>query len=307
LAPSRRLVVTGAAGFLGRRVLASAREAGHDVVGLRRACEPDPLVAGSRVVVVDWEAERALPDALTAAAPDALVHCAGHSGRFAGAPDPIALQEANVGLTAQVLTAVRDVCPSAHVVLLSSAAVYGPDAPVPTGENAPLKPQGEYGVSKLTAERLGWCFVAEGLQVVVARPFNIVGPGEPAGSVVGTLAAQVLPVPEGWTAPVVLREAASVRDFIDADDVADALVLLASRGLTGAAYNVCSGHGVSVAELVARAAEVWGRRIELRVEDPHGVGTVSIGASSRLAALGWRPRRTLDDSLAAIASSWPGP
>ena len=141
---------------------------------------------------------------------------------------------------------------------------------------------------------------------VVARPFNIVGAGEPPGSVIAALATQVLGVPRGAQAHVRLRETASVRDFLDVEDCARALVTLSVAGVSGRAYNVCSGRGVSIREVVASAARVWGRRIELELDEPDAQGTVSIGDPAALTALGWRVERSLDESLAAIAARSPG-
>jgi len=305
MASPSRLFVSGAAGFLGRRVLRAALSAGYRVTAVIRACERQSAqeLVDVQIVELDWDDEAALADLLRIASPAAIVHCAGHSGRFAGEPDVSELRYANVGLSSRLLKAVRRGCPEARVVLLSSAAVYGVSPPIPTHEDAPLLPANEYGTSKLLTERVGWAYAARGVRTIIARPFNVIGPGEPPGSVVARLAAQALAAPQGGTARVVLREAASVRDFVDVDDVARALVVLSARGATRTAYNVCSGQGVSIGELVDRASRVWQRRIELSVEDPGAVATVSIGDPSALAALGWRPQRALEESLGAIAAA----
>jgi GDP-4-dehydro-6-deoxy-D-mannose reductase len=298
------LLVSGAAGFLGRRVLRAALGAGCRVTAVIRACERESVreLVDTPLVELDWDDEDALAELLRGATPTAIVHCAGHSGRFAGEPDASELRHANVDLSSRLLEAVSRECSEARVVLLSSAAVYGVRPPIPTREDAPLLPANEYGASKLLTERVGWAYAARGVRTIVARPFNVIGPGEPPGSIVARLADQALAAPRGGTAHVVLREAASVRDFVDVDDVARALVVLSALGVAGTAYNVCSGQGVSIAELVDRASRVWQRRVDLSLEDPDAVATVSIGDPSALAALGWRPQRALEESLDAIAT-----
>jgi GDP-4-dehydro-6-deoxy-D-mannose reductase len=298
------LLVSGAAGFLGRRVRRAALDAGYQVTAVIRACEREFAreLADGPVVELDWNDDAALAELLRTVSPRTIVHCAGHSGRFAGAPDVPELRDANVGLSSRLLEGVSRACPEARVVLLSSAAVYGVNPPIPTREDAPLLPVSDYGASKLLTESVAGAYAAQGVCTIIARPFNVIGPGEPPGSVVSRLAAQALAVSPGDTARVSLREAASVRDFVDVDDVAQALVVLSSRGAAGAAYNVCSGRGVSIGELVDRASRVWQRRIELGVEDAAAVATVSVGDPSALAALGWRPQRSLEESLAAIAA-----
>ena len=298
------LLVTGAGGFLGSRVLGAGLAAGADVVGLVRACEPRPAVAGARIDEADWASAATLAAALAGARPDAIVHCAGHNGRFAGAPDLETLYDANVGAVWRVLQAARLVAPAARVVLVSSAAVYDRAATPPLGEDAPLAPGSHYGVSKLAAEQIALGFAAGGGPAVcVARTFNVVGPGEPPGSVTYELARQALAVPLRTRVRVRLLETASVRDFVDVDDVATALVALAGTGALGAVYNVCRGEGVAIAALVEHAARVWDRPIDLELATPQATGTVSIGDPGRLRALGWRPAFDLDAILARTAGA----
>jgi nucleoside-diphosphate-sugar epimerase len=299
------ILVTGAAGFLGRRVLREAARAGCDVVGLVRGCEVADAPEGTRVIVHEWRSESQLAELLERTKVSAVVHCAGHSGRFVGPVDPEILHDANVLLTGRLLAAVCRASLPVRVILVSSAAVYGPNAPLPTPEDAPLDPTTEYGASKVAAERLGAAYRAEGIDVRIARPFNVIGAGESLGSIVGTLASQVLAVPAGQTARVRLRETSSARDFVDADDTARALLLLATTTSQVGTYNVCTGTAVSVNDLVARAALVWGRRIHVEVTDPEARGTVSFGDPSALFACGWHPERSLEQTLAAVAAHHP--
>jgi GDP-4-dehydro-6-deoxy-D-mannose reductase len=297
---SQTLVVSGAAGFLGRHVLGSALRAGYSVRGVVRAGE---WVTGTPPVsldVLDWSNEDVMARLFARARPNVIVHCAGANARQDEGEE--VLRDANVTLIRHLLAAVGRVVPESRVVVLSSAAVYGPRPPVPTREDAELAPATDYAVSKVMAEEETRSFVGLGGNAVIARPFNTVGAGEPAGSVVGALAAQILSVPAGELARVRLREVASVRDFLDVDDCADALLALASRGAAGAAYNVCSGQGVSIDSVVRLAGRVWGRRVELTVASPGADGTQSTGDPAALRALGWRARRTLAESLAAVAA-----
>lgn len=299
--------MTGAAGFVGRRALRAAQEAGWTVTGVIRSSEPDPHVAGARMVVVEELDRGTFTPILTAATPDVILHCAGHNGRFAGPPDMDELRRANVDLTEDVLAAAGAACPAATVVTLSSAAVYAADAPLPTREDAPLLPRTYYGTTKLAAERLAHAYAEGGGHVIVARPFNVMGADEPRGSVVWRLAAQALSAPRGGRATVRLKEVASVRDFIDADDVAAALLIMSGCQEPWAVFNVCTGEGVSVARIVELAAQTWGRTIDLEVNDPHAAGTRSVGDASALRALGWRPARRLDETLALIEETFTGP
>lgn len=298
------IVVTGGSGFIGSAVVALAVGQGDRVVSLIRECEPAPRIDGVEHRVIDWSDAPGLAATLAEVAPAAVIHCAGSTAR--SGEDVSALYQANVETVWDLLSAVRSACPVAAVVLLSSAAVYGPEPAVPTREDAPLAPATHYAASKVMAEALCRTFAAvDGIRCVVARPFNVFGPGEPPGSVTSRIVEQFQGSGAGSEVAVKLRESVSVRDLVDLEDVASALLVLAARGHAGAAYNVCSGRGVTIGELVDAVAEVQGSAYTLEVEDPSAAGTVSIGSPEALLALGWEPQMDLAGSLRRILVSRP--
>ena len=298
----RPVVVTGGAGFIGAAVCKRAATLGIPVVALVRSSVISLMSPDIEYVVVDWTDVAGLSGALRSLNPSTIVHCAGAAAR--GGESPTALYEANVCLVARLLESAVTSCPNASVVLLSSAAAYGPESPVPTGESAPLDPRTDYGTSKAMAEMLGRAFASrQGLRACIARPFNVLGPGEPSGSVVSAISEQLVAAPVGSTAQVVLREVVSIRDFVDIDDAAGALLAIGESGEAGEAYNVCTGVGVSIAELVEQAAHAWGRNAEVVVREPSLIGNVSLGSNDKLKALGWAPRHSLADTLARMAAS----
>lgn len=290
------IVVTGGSGFIGSAVVALAVEQGHRVVSLIRECEPLPAIGGVGHRMIDWSDAPGLAAVLADVSPQTVIHCAGSTGR--AGEDVSALYRANVETVWDLLTAVKSGCPRAGVVLLSSAAVYGPEPMTPTREEAFLAAQTHYAASKVLAEELSRTFAAiDGVRCVVARPFNVVGPREPAGSVTARIIRQFESAGDEARVAVNLRESASIRDFVDVEDVASALLFLGERGVAGAAYNVCSGRGVSIAEMVAAVARVEGRDFDLTVDDPSASGTASIGSPDALTLLGWAPRHDLEGSL----------
>ncbi len=296
---ARSVVVTGGSGFIGTAVVAEALRQGHSVHALIRECEPPTGVPGVADHVVDWADGAGLRRLLDTLAPDSVIHCAGSSARARESVS--AIYEANVALVWTLLDALGDRGGDTGVVILSSAAVYGPDAAPPVAESASLDPRSHYGHSKVVAERVAEGFATlDGVRAVVARPFNVFGPGEPAGSVVGRIAQQFAEAPPEGPVRLALREAVSVRDFVDIEDVARALLHLGTAGAACTAYNVCSGVGVSIADLVTIAAEVTGRTVELALESPDDTGTVSIGSSDRLRDLGWAPVVSLTESVRRI-------
>jgi GDP-4-dehydro-6-deoxy-D-mannose reductase len=302
---TRRLVVTGASGHLGSFVAAAGLAAGWSVVALVRSSEVDGAPEGVEVVTVDWDDARSVAEGLSAAAGSAVVHCAGLGVRAGARPESLdGLYAANVGTVWRLLSALPDRF-EGKVVLVSSAAVYGAGAPTPTPESAPIVADRHYAASKVMAETAATAFAAASdVAVCVARPFNLIGPMEAPDSVVGVIAGQLDAVRPGSDLDVLVREGCSVRDFIDIRDAASALVVLAAEGQPGVAYNVCSGEGTSISELVAAAGSVWGVRARC-VETSGGEApvTTSIGDPSAMRALGWAPSHSLSDALGLLRAS----
>jgi GDP-4-dehydro-6-deoxy-D-mannose reductase len=125
--------------------------------------------------------------------------------------------------------------------------------------------------------------------------------------VLGVIADQLDLADEGSDVEVRVREDASVRDFLDIRDVADALMFLACNGRPGTSYNVCSGTGTGIASLVAIAGRAWGVRASSMPTMPEVAGaSVSIGDPSALRSLGWSPRRSLEEALYALRTARTG-
>ncbi len=285
-----KVVVTGAPGFLGRVLVATARDAGLDVLGLGR--RPSGLVTpGYRQI--DLGDGAALHACLDEFAPRVVLHAAG-APHYADA----ARQSAdNVAATHSLLAANRALRRPARVVLVSSAAVYGDAGPLPWGETLPVAPVSEYGRSKALAERLAQV----GDDVLTARVFNLCGPGQDAHHVCGALALQVAAVRRGAARQLVTGPRHTVRDFLDVRDAADALLHLAFTGATGAVVNVGSGRGTSIAEVLAclmQLAELPPGSEVVTNEVRAGVAC-SVADITRLRASGFRPRRDLRESLRA--------
>ena len=237
--------------------------------------------------------------------PALVLNCAGLTPRGPAASATDAMYAVNTLGVARLLSAVSSSEATPRTIHLSTAAVYGRDPGSGVAEDSPTEAVGHYARSKLMGDMVCQTFAqSDGVDVVIARPFNVLGPGEPVGSIVSDLATQVLAVPPGATAQASLRETASTRDFLDVRDVADALLVLAEKGTSGEVYNVCSGAATSISDLVAAAASAWDREIALEVAQPGATGTHSIGDPARLNALGWSPARDLRTSLQDISAEF---
>jgi nucleoside-diphosphate-sugar epimerase len=281
------VVVTGAAGFLGRSVLAYLRSRGDEVVACdRRPMRPAP---GSRILIADLLDPDAHAVTAALAAADAVIHLAGCPGvREHGAGVQARRERDNVAATARVLAAVPLAVP---LVVVTSASVYGRAARGRASrEGDAVAPRGGYARSKVRAEALCLARLGAGGRVAIARPFTAVGEGQRPDM---ALHRWVLDLSAGRPATV-LGSLWSTRDFTDVRDVARALVTLADRGATGA-VNIGTGEPRTLHEAVTAVAAALGVSPRLRVRAAHPDEVAHTWADpERLAALtGITPRTDL--------------
>ena len=284
--------VTGGSGFAGRHLLALFPNA----VAPPRA-ELDLLDAG------------AVRAAVREAAPSVVFHLAALASVARSWEAPAETLTKNLAMTANLLEAVRLEARGAAVVVVGSGEVYGPPERLPVDEDAPLRPQNPYAVSKAACDLLAAQYAdAFGMRVVRIRAFNHAGPGQSDEYVVGTLTRQVAEAEAAGRAEAVLRTGNpdSARDFTDVRDVARAYVAAAS--LEGGAFNVASGRAVTVRdaiELVRAAARLPVRHeIEQARVRAHDVPEVRGSAERLREATGWRPEIPLERTVADALDDW---
>lgn len=301
-----RALVIGADGFVGRWLVRHLVESGDAVAAVVGPRFRPPLDGAEVVVQADVRDAGAIDAAVSAAQPEAIFNLAGVSAA-ASRDDPSASVGVTVVGSMNVLQSSARLQQPPRLLFVSTSYVYAGSAE-PIGEDGELAPPTAYGAAKLAAERaLQTVAPSVGVEVICARPFNHVGPGQAESFLVPSLVRQLL---SSSADPVELSlaDGSIVRDFSDVRDVAAAYRLIATRGEAGAVYNVASGVGTTVAELGERLGRAAGRTLRVRsagISARSGEPPVLVGRTERLRALGWSPRhdldRTLADMLAAAA------
>jgi len=294
-----RVLVTGASGFAGRHVLAAIATAGHEPVGFGGPHEPPPSL--------DLLDAVALRTAVDASGADAVIHLAGQAFVPPSIADPLATLAVNATGTANLLEAVRAARRPIRTLIVSSAEVYGKQRPerMPLDETTPLRPENPYAASKVAAETYAevWSRLYA-LDVVIARPFNHIGPGQDARFVVPSFARQLAEIAAGAPPLLSVGNLAAERDFLDVRDVAGAYVALLANGRSGSVYNVCSGHAVAIQEVLRQLITIARVPVEIR-DDPERLRPSDIpvlcGDATKLRAeTGWTPQFALAASLRDI-------
>jgi GDP-4-dehydro-6-deoxy-D-mannose reductase len=197
------------------------------------------------------------------------------------------------------------------VLVVSTGEIYGPQPDAtPVNEDAPFRPVSPYGLSKAAADVAAEIAARRyGLDVIRARPFGHIGPGQTPRFFLPSFVEQLARAESGETEPVVrVGNLKLIRDLLDVRDVVTAYLLLLERGARGGVYNVCRGTGVRIEDLAASL--VRRARVPIRIEvDPkrHRPADVPVlvGDPSRLcAATGWTARRDLDHTLDEVLDEW---
>jgi nucleoside-diphosphate-sugar epimerase len=294
-----RLLVIGASGFLGAHVRRRACAAGMDVVTAGRSGRSD----SDAHQTVDLAADDPVRIAamLTAVAPDVVVNCAGAT---AGSPDVLAAVNITgaYALTRAMLLARGP----ARLVHLGSAAEYGRTEPgAAVTESVPARPAGVYGATTLAGTRLVELGRAAGLDAVVLRVFNPVGRGAPKDGLPGRLAAELRGALTRGT-DVRVGSLDAVRDFVDARDVADAvLAAAAAAALPHPVLNIGSGAGVPARALVKELLAITGYPGTVHEDAPGSARSADMPWQQADIAcarrdLSWRPCHDLASSLADL-------
>jgi GDP-4-dehydro-6-deoxy-D-mannose reductase len=306
-----RILVTGAAGFVGRHLLAEVRAANPEaqLFGIVRRPPEAPLPGGATPVPGELERPETLRDALRIATPDFVYHLAAHAS--AGGGDRAAIFRANVSGTGALLTALSEWGRPAALLLASTGYVYGRCDPArPAREEDPLAPIGDYAESKAAMEALlDSAPLPSTLRVVVARAFNHTGPGQTEQYVVPAFARQIARIEAGLQPPVIaVGELESRRDFTDARDVARAYRLALDRGEHRERFNVCSGAAVSAREVLDRLLALSSATPEVRPDPNRRRASdlpVSVGSPRKLEdRTGWRRARALNETLQDVLAEW---
>lgn len=317
-----RILVTGGAGYIGSHACKALAHAGHQPIvrdnlstGHREAVRWGPLVVG------DIRDEVSLDEAFTEHRPELVMHFAALAYVGESVRSPADYYETNVTGSLRLLEAMRrhNVM---RIVFSSSCATYGQPDRLPISETTPQRPINPYGFTKLAGERMLADYQrAYGLQWVALRYFNAAG-ADPDGELGEEHDPETHAIPlaihsalglrgpfQVFGSDYLTRDGSAVRDYVHVSDLANAHLLAIghlARGGESRAFNLATGEGVSVLDIVRAASQATGRSVPIELSDRRPGDPEALYATGEQAreVLGWRPRYVGVDEMVETAAKW---
>jgi len=300
-----KILITGASGFTGKWMLRYIqRNASQEteltcLVNSRMHLGIDSaninVIKGNLLEREQFEAR------ISSVCPDMVIHLAGlNHGTLSD------LLETNVVGTKNLLDTVLVKNAQCRILIISSSAVYGNAGYLPISEESPIKPLGEYGISKTAQEILCSMYhQVRGAHIAVARPFNLVGPGQSSSFVCGRIISQVIKIRQGEREGIDLSEIISSRDFIDVRDaVAGYWSLLYhpkfEQTCAGKTFNIGSGKTYKISQVIEYIEEITGEKYSVYLPSSTSqiqIPTQQADISHIKKITNWSPKIPLKDSL----------
>ena len=193
-------------------------------------------------------------------------------------------------------------------IVISSGSLYDSTAPLPITELSRVLPNSPYAVSKIGQEQMGHYYATRGFEVVVARPFNHIGPGQNLGFLIPDLTKQFIDVEKGTNEKVLVGNLDAKRDYTDVRDIARAYRLLLEHGKSGETYNICSGLSRSGNEMLELISTTSGVQATIE-QDPARMRPADTpdvyGDHSKITTdTGWKPEISLETTIADVVTDW---
>ncbi|MEK6301599.1 MAG: UDP-glucose 4-epimerase GalE [Acidobacteriota bacterium] len=313
------ILVTGGAGYIGSVVAERLLETGNQPVVYDNLSEGhrDAVPPGASLVVGDLADASSLTDCLQTHRVEAVIHLAASALVGESMVNPSKYIRNNILAGTDLLDAMLS-CGVNRIVFSSSCAVYGEPGTLPITEDSPTGPTNPYGETKLAFERiLYWYGVAHGLRYASLRYFNAAGATAGLGEDhspethlipnVLSCALGLVPHVEVFGDDYPTPDGTCIRDYVHVTDLADAhLLALGALEKGSSLYNLGSGSGYSVLEVLDAARAVTGRPIRAQVTPRRpGDPAVLVASPERIKReLGWKPAHTDINSIVEDAWAW---
>lgn len=315
---NKKILVTGASGFAGSHLVEFLIEnKNHNIFGtyyssnsLENLAKVKDKINLFKLDLTDQEQTNNL---INKVKPDEVYHLAAFASAAGSFSSPTKTVVNNISSQLNLFEALKkNNLKTAKILIVSSAEVYGDVDPkdLPINEETRLNPTNPYAVSKLTQDFLGkQYFLADNLNIVIARPFNHIGPRQSPDFVVSSFAKKIVEIEKGKRGAVLpVGNLEAKRDFTDVKDVVLAYSLLMEKGKAGEAYNIGSGKSYKISEILEKLLKLANIKVSITqdkslfrpIDNPNLVCNFN-----KLRSLtGWEPKIGIDQTLRDTLDYW---
>ena len=307
-----RSLIIGAAGFVGPYLASAVKtELGSDVVATKLEREqlelPDAQIRDLNIMD-----EEQIFELLDEVRPEYIFHLAAQSSVAYSWKDPSLTVDVNIKGALNLMNALRRLDHAPRVLIVGSGEEYGHIGPddVPVKETQLLRPGNVYAATKAAQNMLAAIYAeAYGLELIMTRSFNHMGPRQTQTFVVGDFTAQAVRIELGLQEPVIrVGNLSAKRDFTDVRDVVKAYAALARSGAAGETYNVGTGHALEIREILDTIIRLSGQEIAVETDPaklrPVDVPIIEPDTEKIRSATGWRPQIPLEQTITDMLAWW---
>lgn len=308
---SSKILITGGTGFAGSHLVEALVDRGESDIHVTtydlRETFVTSILKPENIHKIDLSDKNQTFSLIENLQPDQIYHLASISSVDKSFDDIKRILDINSAIQLNLFEAVRKYCPNSKILAIGSALEYDTLSLNPTqkiDEDFQLGPNSPYALSKITQDMMAYLYChTYKLQIIRVRPFNHIGERQTLGFVVADFANQIAMIERGEETEIRVGNLEAIRDFSDVKDISQGYILLMEKGKIGSVYNLGSGVGYKIQEILDLLVKKATCEIQVVVDPnkfrPLDVESV-IADNENIKSLGWQPQIKLEDTLDRI-------
>ena len=313
----KKFLITGISGFVGGYCVEhlTSHDNNIEIHGISRSkpawdyVKISPEILNSHYFhIADLNDIPKIKSLITEIQPDYILHLAAQSSVAESWKTPVLTFINNTSIFLNIVDTVRQIDNGTRILSVGSSEQYGviSDCDLPLTEDQPQRPSNPYAVARVAQEQLAQVYATGyGMDICCTRSFNHCGPGQTDRFVISAIVKQFVSIARGAEEPVIhIGNGAIVRDFVDVRDVVEAYKILLNKGSPGGVYNICSGIGRSICEIVSLLSDMYDIDVQVHQEQSHIRPTDNpqiIGSYQKIQMdVGWQPKIPFKNTLESI-------